>query len=315
MRLKSFKEHDAGKMMQVSEKKGFYASIALHCVLVLFLLVPTVSKKPIPPLVLNVQIIPQATLPSLPKPKAAQPTKVLPEPPKEGEKTVTRQEPVKKNESKAVVNQKKKAPSLKSSIPLPDKKKPVLSQKNVPQKRETKRPEKNQKSIAKGAVKEPVKKLSQAKAIPPTKKTPQKVDPLEGLIQKATQKKEDKLGDLIKDFAHSAQAGKSIPQSELERMVGLLQHHLMSQWNIPAEAQGVNIDVVVELHFNKEGYVVNSLVVRNKSHVDHALFTVVKESVFRAIQNPDWLPVKLPEKYYDSWKKVVLYFNPQNAYE
>jgi hypothetical protein len=137
---------------------------------------------------------------------------------------------------------------------------------------------------------------------------------LDALIAK-TEKAPPTLSNLLNTLGEgTGEAGQTLEGREIAQMVGAVQQQIMEHWVIPSEAQGVDVNVVVDVKLTPEGKMLSFQLVPAKSDTGNALYKIVSESVLQLMQNPAWQPLQLPEKYYNIWKNLTFHFNPRQAY-
>ncbi|MBV8778217.1 MAG: energy transducer TonB [Alphaproteobacteria bacterium] len=105
-----------------------------------------------------------------------------------------------------------------------------------------------------------------------------------------------------------APLGAQLTASEMD----LLREQLYHCWNIPAGARDAK-DLVVEVRVavNPDGTVRQAAIV-DQGRLGDPLFRAAAESARRAFFNPQCTPLRVPLDKYETWKDLVVDFNPKD---
>jgi outer membrane biosynthesis protein TonB len=105
----------------------------------------------------------------------------------------------------------------------------------------------------------------------------------------------------------NAPLGPQLSTSELD----LVRQQISQCWNIPAGAKDAK-DIVVEIRVNAnpDGTVRDAQIVSAKGS-EESFTQAAADSALRAVRNPRCSPLKLPAEKYNSWKTMLLTFNPR----
>lgn len=196
----------------------------------------------------------------------------------------------------------------------------------------------------------PVKKQEEAKPPPqpvikPREAPPQKKPEPEKPVKKAAPKPEQDFGSVLKNLAenqekteqqpvikapeapknrqdflkslnleednaggHNLPLGDSLTVSEVD----MLRRQLERCWNIPIGARDAqNLVIKVHLVVNPDRSVRRAEIVEKARYSSDSFFRAAADSALRAVHHPDCTPLNLPERKYDTWKEIVVTFDPR----
>jgi len=253
----------------------------------------------------------------------------------------------KKPDPKDAANQAKKTPP-NSAIkpPAPDKKPPKAAT--------SKRQSAELTAPPKLPDPKPVKKQEEAKPPPqpvikPREDPPKKKTEPDKSIKKAAPKPEQDFGSVLKNLAENQEKTEQEPiikapeapkdrQDFLKRLnledeekasgqnlplgdsltiseIDMLRRQLERCWNIPIGARDAQ-NLVIDIHLvvNPDRSVRRAEIVDQKRYHSDGFFRAAAESALRALYHPDCTPLALPERKYDTWKEIVVTFDPRNMF-
>ena len=84
-------------------------------------------------------------------------------------------------------------------------------------------------------------------------------------------------------------------------------------WIVPAGAKDLKkLIVSIRIKLNEEGEVVNAkLLTANK--LNNPFFRTASESAMRAVNHPECKKLQVPKKKYETWKEIILDFDPSQS--
>jgi hypothetical protein len=81
-------------------------------------------------------------------------------------------------------------------------------------------------------------------------------------------------------------------------------------WIVPAGAKNLKELVVsIRIRLNESGEVIFSKLI-NTTNNDNTFFRAASESAMRAVNHPECKKLKVPKKKYETWKEIILDFDP-----
>ena len=84
-------------------------------------------------------------------------------------------------------------------------------------------------------------------------------------------------------------------------------------WIVPAGAKDLKSLVVsIRIKLNEEGEVINTKLLTDRK-LDNPFFRAASESAMRAVNHPECKKLQVPEKKYDTWKEIILDFDPSQS--
>jgi len=250
----------------------------------------------------------------------------------------------KKPEPKDAANQAQKDPQNPAiKPPAPDKKPPKAAT--------SKRQSAELTAPPKPPDPKPVQKQEEVKPPPqpvvkprddPPKKKPEPPKP----VKKAPPKPEQDFGSVLKNLAENQEKTEQKPiikapeapkdrQDFLKRLnledeekangqnlplgdsltiseVDMLRRQLERCWNIPIGARDAqNLVIKVHLVVNPDRTVRRAEIVEKTRYSSDSFFRAAADSALRAVHSPDCTPLNLPERKYDTWKEIVVTFDPR----
>ena len=100
--------------------------------------------------------------------------------------------------------------------------------------------------------------------------------------------------------------GEKLTISELD----MIRKQFYECWIVPAGAKDLqNLVVSIQLKLDKDGNVTSSKLV-SKIRPKNPFHRAAAESALRAVNHPNCSKLKVPKKKYDTWKTLILDFNP-----
>jgi len=301
-------------------------SLALHVAVILFGIVGLPYLTPEPPelteriLIVDLSKVTVGEKTSLPKAtaidkpkgedkqpekkaeqKKPEPKKVEPPPPPPPKKPEAPKPAPKKEEPKAAVVEEKK-PEPKKAPP----KKAEEPKKEPPKKAEAQKPEEKTKPVAKKAKPQPsfddlmasVDKMRKDVAppanIPPGKSSGGKTGTPGAIEAPAISKDREGFGDVL-------------TLSEMDMIRAQIERH----WNVdPGKAGALDMVIEIAVSFDPTGAVRSARVVDQARLSRDPVFRSLAESALRAVFMAS--PVQAPQKKYEVWREVRLFFRPQD---
>lgn len=253
----------------------------------------------------------------------------------------------KKDDAKTAADQERKEPPKPAvKPPAPDKKPPKAAT--------SKRQAAELTAPPKPPDPKPVKKQEEAKPPPqpvikPREDPPQKKPEPKKPVEKAAPKPEQDFGSVLKNLAENQEKTEQKPvikapeapkdwQDFLKRLnleeeekasgqnlplgdsltiseVDMLRRQLERCWNIPIGARDAqNLVIKVHLVVNPDRSVRRAEIVEKTRYNSDSFFRAAADSAVRALYHPDCTPLNLPERKYDTWKEIVVTFDPRNMF-
>ena len=84
-------------------------------------------------------------------------------------------------------------------------------------------------------------------------------------------------------------------------------------WIVPAGAKDLkNLVVSIRIKLNEEGEVINTKLL-NDSKLNNPFFRAASESAMRAVNHPECKKLQVPKKKYETWKEIILDFDPSQS--
>ncbi len=99
------------------------------------------------------------------------------------------------------------------------------------------------------------------------------------------------------------------------RIVEAVRRQLIPCWSIPAGAKDVaDMRVAIHIRLNPDGALGGLPLVEDAARLERdPFFRAVAESALRALRDPQCMPLQLPYKQYQLWKKITFNFDPGEA--
>ena len=84
-------------------------------------------------------------------------------------------------------------------------------------------------------------------------------------------------------------------------------------WIVPAGAKDLKKLVVsIRIKLNEDGEVVNTKLLTD-SNLNNPFFRAASESAMRAVNHPECKKLQVPKKKYETWKEIILDFDPSQS--
>jgi hypothetical protein len=94
-----------------------------------------------------------------------------------------------------------------------------------------------------------------------------------------------------------------------------LRHQLARCWNVPSGAvDAENLIVDVRVVVRPDRTVESATIVDQGRYGRDAFYQAAADSARRAVLNPACSPLDLPPDQYDTWKNMVVRFNPREMF-
>ena len=89
-----------------------------------------------------------------------------------------------------------------------------------------------------------------------------------------------------------------------------IRRQFYSCWIVPAGAKNIkNYKVSIKLSLDRDGQVIRTKLTNSLNNQDTFLRTLA-ESAMRAVNHPDCKKLKVPKRKYETWKEMILDFDP-----
>ncbi len=89
-----------------------------------------------------------------------------------------------------------------------------------------------------------------------------------------------------------------------------IRRQFYSCWIVPAGAKNIkDYKVSIKLSLNSSGEVISSKLMNKLNNVD-TFFRTLAESAIRAVNHPNCRRLKVPKRKYETWKEMILDFDP-----
>ena len=104
----------------------------------------------------------------------------------------------------------------------------------------------------------------------------------------------------------SSNIGEKLTISEKDA----IRRQFYSCWIVPAGAKNIkNYKVSIKLSLDRDGQVIRTKLTNSLNNQDTFLRTLA-ESAIRAVNHPDCKKLKVPKRKYETWKEMILDFDP-----
>lgn len=111
--------------------------------------------------------------------------------------------------------------------------------------------------------------------------------------------------------AVAATYGKELTLSDMDA----LRHQLAQCWNIPSGAvDAENLIVDIRVVVRPDRTVESATIVDQNRYRTEPFFRAAADSARRAVLNPRCSPLDLPDDQYDTWKNMIIRFNPREMF-
>jgi len=123
--------------------------------------------------------------------------------------------------------------------------------------------------------------------------------------QSKVKQKVEEAKPLEKKIA-SSNIGEKLTISEKDA----IRRQFYSCWIVPAGAKNIkNYKVSIKLSLDRDGQVIRTKLTNSLNNQDTFLRTLA-ESAIRAVNHPDCKKLKVPKRKYETWKEMILDFDP-----
>ncbi len=121
----------------------------------------------------------------------------------------------------------------------------------------------------------------------------------------------DKPVDTAKPTAVAPVYGETLTLSEMDA----LRRQLAGCWNVPTGAMDAeNLIVDIQVVVRQDRTVQSATVIDQSRYNSDSFFRAAADSARRAVLNPSCSPLLLPPEQYDTWKNMVVRFNPREMF-
>lgn len=115
--------------------------------------------------------------------------------------------------------------------------------------------------------------------------------------------------DTTPDPAPDATLGPKLTMSEMDA----LRYQLSQCWNVPIGAQDAeDLSVEIRIFMNPDRTVRDAKVLDTGRYNRDTFFRAAADSALRAVRNPRCTPLNVPADKYDTWKTIVVNFDPKD---
>jgi len=84
-------------------------------------------------------------------------------------------------------------------------------------------------------------------------------------------------------------------------------------WIVPAGAKDLRkLIVSIKIKLNDEGEVINAKLLTD-NRLNNPFFRAASESAMRAVNHPECKKLQVPKKKYETWKEIILDFDPSQS--
>ena len=84
-------------------------------------------------------------------------------------------------------------------------------------------------------------------------------------------------------------------------------------WIVPAGAKDLkDLIVSIRIKLNEEGEVINTKLLTDRK-LNNPFFRAASESAMRAVNHPECKKLQVPKKKYETWKEIILDFDPSQS--
>ena len=84
-------------------------------------------------------------------------------------------------------------------------------------------------------------------------------------------------------------------------------------WIVPAGAKDLkDLIVSIKIKLNDEGEVINTKLLTDRK-LNNPFFRAASESAIRAVNHPECKKLQVPKKKYETWKEIILDFDPSQS--
>ncbi len=138
-------------------------------------------------------------------------------------------------------------------------------------------------------------------------KSIEKVKTADKSNDKSNKDEEDLINE--KEEVKNVKLGEKLTISEKDA----IRRQFYRCWIVPAGAKNLkDLIVTVKIKVNEEGEVYSSTLV-NKKQLKDPFYRAASESAMRAVNHPECKKLKVPKKKYETWKDIILEFDPSQS--
>ena len=84
-------------------------------------------------------------------------------------------------------------------------------------------------------------------------------------------------------------------------------------WIVPSGAKDLkDLIVSIKIKLNDEGEVINTKLLTDRK-LNNPFFRAASESAMRAVNHPECKKLQVPKKKYETWKEIILDFDPSQS--
>ena len=127
-------------------------------------------------------------------------------------------------------------------------------------------------------------------------------------VAKTDDLKQDKKLD-ENDKVRSVNLGEKLTISEKDA----IRRQFYRCWIVPAGAKDLkDLIVSIKIKLNEEGEVINTKLLTDRK-LNNPFFRAASESAMRAVNHPECKKLQVPKKKYETWKEIILDFDPSQS--
>ena len=172
----------------------------------------------------------------------------------------------------------------------------------------SKKPKKSEANLNEKVVKKPSDKKNEKKRMESILKSIEKIK--SQAVSKVEEKKDnekEKIDD-EKEEEKNVSLGEKLTISEKDA----IRRQFYKCWIVPAGAKNLkDLVVSIKIKLDRDGNVISSKLM-NKINSD-PFFRTASESALRAVNHPECQKLKVPKKKYETWKALILEFDPSKS--
>ncbi len=132
-------------------------------------------------------------------------------------------------------------------------------------------------------------------------------------IKKDNQKSLDEKKDVEqvedKEEVKEVRLGEKLTISEKDA----IRRQFYRCWIVPAGAKDLRkLIVSIKIKLNDEGEVINAKLLTD-NRLNNPFFRAASESAMRAVNHPECKKLQVPQKKYETWKEIILDFDPSQS--
>lgn len=228
-------------------------------------------------------------------------------------------------EGKQIESQKKKEPEPPKEEVKPKPKSALEQVLDTPkeEKKKEKEPEKEKEKKEKtkdAPSKEKLKKEEKKEEKAEDKKEKENVqESFDSVLKNLADTPDDtKAGDQDIKAADKTDEPSGLPDYAAQLTISefdALRQQLARCWNIPAGARDAdNLVIEVQVEVNQDRIATSAKVVDQIRYQTDTFFRAAADSAVRAVKAPDCTPLELPPEKYDSWKSMIVVFDPREMF-